>query len=831
MTALPLTAQTKQDYVSYTVPGMTTPLNANGVTVITDTNYSTVFASALTSGWYLFEKTFSYSGTITISGDVNLILADGCNVTVTGTGTGAGIDVEGTNSLTIYAQSAGTGTLTATGAGGGAGIGGSGGATGASGGTITINGGTINANGSISSEGGGAGIGGGGATASGNNGGDGGIIIINGGTIKAYGGTEGNSGGGAGIGGGGGGKIGGGGGAITICGGSITASGGDGHGGGAGIGGGGCDHNISGSAGGDAGTINILIDVNTITVKGGSGSNAYGANIGPGGSQGSGNVAYAGTNYYTTPASGTHHTVTITQPIMGGVSVGTITAIPNGETDQVDFIEGASQTFVIVPEAGYVLTEVRVDDTLVSTSSPYVLTNVTSNCTISATFAQKSVTVGTQTTPLTFGGTTSATFPVTTVGTFTYTTVDVNGLPTGASASVNSGTLTITRTATTPAGTYKLALTIDGIVSNQFDFTIKVAQQAALSITGLDDSYTCGDAPFTIGVTGGSGTGAVTFTSSDPSVASVSGTTVSILQAGTFKITATKAGNGNYAEASVTSGTVTVGQGMTGISLSAAGGTYTNNTLTLTATVSKVGSGVTPTGTVTFKEGDTELATKSLNRYGMATCTLASPIAPGSYTFTAEYSGDTNYYGAVSDSCTTDVEPFLSVSPASLHFDASGGTLPIAIVCTSGWSIDCNEQWLTSSVVESQSTDMNIVMNVTAEANPTAAPRTALITVSLPGIIIKTVSVTQDAGVNPITALQTTGISSVRVYSQAGNVYVQSDAPIRRVAVYDVSGRLLKTVQGGTQSIEISDLPKQQVLIVQVTGDEGQTSYKLRIEN
>ena len=272
----------------------------------------------------------------------------------------------------------------------------------------------------------------------------------------------------------------------------------------------------------------------------------------------------------------------------------------------------------------------------------------------------------------------------------------------------------------------------------------------------------------------------------------------------------------------------------TGISLTAIGGTYTNNSILLTATVSQAAGCATPTGTVTFKEGDTELITKSLNRYGMATYTLAPPVAPGSYTFTAEYSGDTYYYDAVSDSCTNDVEPFLSVSPASLHFDASGGTQPVTIVCTAEWALDCNAQWLTSSVVESQSTDANIIMNVTAEANPTTASRTALITVSLPGIIIKTVSVTQDAGVveSTITALQTTGISSVKVYSQAGNVYVQSDSSIQRVAVYDVSGRLLKTVQDGSYSIEISGLPKQQVLIVRVTGDKGQvTSYKLRMES
>ena len=175
---------------------------------------------------------------------------------------------------------------------------------------------------------------------------------------------------------------------------------------------------------------------------------------------------------------------------------------------------------------------------------------------------------------------------------------------------------------------------------------------------------------------------------------------------------------------------------------------------------------------------------------------------------------------------------FLSVAPTALHFDAPGGTQPVSIVCTAGWSLSCDARWITATVSESQSTDTHIVMNVAAAANPDAAQRKALITVSIPGVMIKTVSVAQDAGVNPVTSLQATGTPSTTVYSQAGNVVVKSDTPIQSVAVYDIAGKLLKQVKGGSNLIEIGGLPKQQVLVMKVVlnaKDANIRKYKLII--
>ena len=149
-------------------------------------------------GWYVVQGEVDINSLVTVNGNVNLILADGCNLTVNG-----GINVNRNNSLTIYGQDEGTGALTANGDAEQAGIGS--GVMGVAG-TITINGGTVNAVGGAEA----AGIGGGLL-------GDCGTVIINGGTVMA----KGNSGY-AGIGS----NSGHAGGDIIISGGTVTAEGG-----------------------------------------------------------------------------------------------------------------------------------------------------------------------------------------------------------------------------------------------------------------------------------------------------------------------------------------------------------------------------------------------------------------------------------------------------------------------------------------------------------------------------------------------------------------------------------------------------------------------------
>jgi len=219
----------------------------------------------LNSGWFAIDGIQTFTGVLTVSGTVHIILLDGANWTINN----GGIRVTHGNTLHIYAQSTNEGTMGSLSIQSNIGAAAIGGTNTSNqdgdAGTIIINGGTITA----SAVGGngftGAGIGGGSNAARG--GGSGGNITINGGIVNANGGAQ-----AAGIGGGGF-APGGSGGNITINGGTVTATGGAD---GAGIGGGAVG--TTGNRGGG----NIIINSGTIEANGG----IQAAGIGSGGSAG-----------------------------------------------------------------------------------------------------------------------------------------------------------------------------------------------------------------------------------------------------------------------------------------------------------------------------------------------------------------------------------------------------------------------------------------------------------------------------------------------------------------------------------------------------------------
>lgn len=191
------------------------------------------------TGWYVVRGEVTYTGSLTVSGEVNLILADGCKLTA------AGVYVSAGNTLNIYAQSEGeamgsleskTSIMSVD-----SGIGGSSGVDNGSFGAINIHGGRITASGR------GAGIGGGGGNKA------------NSGSIAIYGGNINATGTGAGIGGGtddsgtgsGQERL-----TIAIHGGTISATGGA--------------SNFNSSAGIGSGYAKSYRPVVTITITGGS---------------------------------------------------------------------------------------------------------------------------------------------------------------------------------------------------------------------------------------------------------------------------------------------------------------------------------------------------------------------------------------------------------------------------------------------------------------------------------------------------------------------------------------------------------------------------------
>ncbi len=179
--------------------------------------------------------------------------------------------------------------------------------------------------------------------------------------------------------------------------------------------------------------------------------------------------------------------------------------------------------------------------------------------------------------------------------------------------------------------------------------------QAEFRISEIE-TRTYGDQSFTLITTGGSGTGAVTFTSSDTSILSISGSKATILKPGTVTITAIKAEDGTYYQARATRA-VTIGKATPGISIDvAASGDSGSRKATITARVNGVANGAKPTGTVQLYDCTTGTNVKikviTLDN-GVATYTWTG-LTEKAYKIKATYNGDEYYFSKTSK--TSDIE-------------------------------------------------------------------------------------------------------------------------------------------------------------------------------
>ena len=93
--------------------------------------------------------------------------------------------------------------------------------------------------------------------------------------------------------------------------------------------------------------------------------------------------------------------------------------------------------------------------------------------------------------------------------------------------------------------------------------------------------------------------------------------------------------------------------------------------VTFTATVTPASGTGTPTGTVTFKDGGTQIGTGTLNTSGSATFST-SGLAAGSHSITAVYSGDSNFSSSTSAAVSVTVSaPVKTATTTSLVASAT----------------------------------------------------------------------------------------------------------------------------------------------------------------
>ncbi len=218
----------------------------------------------------------------------------------------------------------------------------------------------------------------------------------------------------------------------------------------------------------------------------------------------------------------------------------------------------------------------------------------------------------------------------------------------------------------------------------------------ATAITGQTVTFTATVAGATQATPTPTGTVTLTNTSANPAttlgtitLSNGTGTfTSSTLAVGTYSVTANYSGDSTYEASTSTAQSLVINPIATATSLTVAPAiAITGANVSMAAIVSPAtGTGI-PTGTVTFKNGATQLAEMAVDATGKATFNTTT-LALGSYSITAAYSGDSSYASSTSTAQSLSIQAAptpaitLSFSPTSINLtqpvtvtiSVSGGT-------------------------------------------------------------------------------------------------------------------------------------------------------------
>lgn len=194
----------------------------------------------------------------------------------------------------------------------------------------------------------------------------------------------------------------------------------------------------------------------------------------------------------------------------------------------------------------------------------------------------------------------------------------------------------------------------------------------------------------TIAHTAGSAapTGSVTFYdgttvlgTAQPNASGVAVFATSTLASGPHSVTAAYSGDANYEASSTSAVNITVTTIPTSTSvLSSTAAATVGSPVSFTATVTHASGAATPTGTVTFFDGASQLGSAALGNGGAAVLTTSS-LAIGNHTITATYSGDSIYAGSSSPAGAT-VSITTVATTTTLAGNSNNGTLVVGSTLT-----------------------------------------------------------------------------------------------------------------------------------------------------
>jgi hypothetical protein len=152
---------------------------------------------------------------------------------------------------------------------------------------------------------------------------------------------------------------------------------------------------------------------------------------------------------------------------------------------------------------------------------------------------------------------------------------------------------------------------------------------------------------------------------------------VNTLAVGLLSIGASYSGDAHFLGCTAPIVIVTVNQGSTTAAIvSSANPSAAGTVVSFVATIS--GSGSTPTGAVTFRDGAITIGTATLGGGGQATFATAS-LAVGSHSITAVYGGDANFAGSTSAALTQTVSQGASTTTVTSSVNPGALGSPITI--------------------------------------------------------------------------------------------------------------------------------------------------------
>jgi sugar lactone lactonase YvrE len=261
-----------------------------------------------------------------------------------------------------------------------------------------------------------------------------------------------------------------------------------------------------------------------------------------------------------------------------------------------------------------------------------------------------------------------------------------NGNIIGAGSVNASGTATF-NTSALAAGTYSITAAYTGDANDAASTSGATSLTVSLATTTTTVTVTPNPALVGSAVTitakvagnGGTPTGTVNFIANGNTLAaaSLSGGTASFitpaLAPGTYSITASYLGDAADSPSTSSPVSEVVGLIPTTTSLGTSVTTGPTPQVILVATVLNSGSGVLPTGTVTFLSGATQIGSATLDAGGVATLT-PNLNAGVNYSIVAVYSGDANHSSSTSPAVNVSGTPTLfslGLSPSSITMATS----------------------------------------------------------------------------------------------------------------------------------------------------------------